>query len=158
MLRITLKAAFLWFALTSAGWTQTMVDGSDARAVLDVARAYGSAALETLSNGDPNIIGRIDGIGYAVHFLNCTDNSTCGSLNFYTAFADVKPTLEQINAWNNGKRYGRAYLDSDLDAAVEMDVNLSFGVSRANLDSNFSIWRLVLTQFMDHIGLARPAP
>lgn len=157
MPRITISAVLIWLAMISSSWAQAIVDGSDPRIVLEVARGYGSAALETLSNGDPNIIGRIDGIGYAVHFLNCTNNTDCRSLNFYTAFADVKPTAEQINAWNSGKRYGRAYLDSDMDAAVEMDLNLRFGVTRANLDANFSIWRLVLTQYVAHIGLDGPA-
>lgn len=150
---ITLPALLLWLAMTGSGLAQAMIDGSDPRAILEIARGYGSAALETLSNGDPNIIGRIDGIGYAVHFLNCSNGSDCSSLNFYTAFADVKPTPDQINAWNATKRYGRAYLDRDLDAAVEMDVTIEFGVTRANLDANFAIWRLVLTQYMAHIGL-----
>lgn len=149
-----LRALGLWVLMTSAGLAQTLtVDGTDARAVLEVARAYGSAALETLPNGDPNIIGRIDGVGYAVHFLNCTANEGCSSLNFYTAFADVKPDLEQVNAWNSTKRYGRAYLDADRDAAIEMDINLEFGISRANLDSSFALWRLVMVQYMAHIGI-----
>lgn len=137
----------------SAARAQAIVDGSDTRPILEIARTYGSAALETLRNGDPNIIGRIDGIGYAVHFLGCENNSNCSSLNFYTAFAGIQPTLEQINSWNSSKRFGRAYLDVDGDAAVEMDVTLEFGVTRANLDASFAIWRLVLTQYMAHIGL-----
>lgn len=157
MIRISMKAIGVWLVLATSGFAQTLIDGSDARAVLELARGYGSAALETLNNGDPNIIGRIDGIGYAVHFLNCTNNSECGSLNFYSAFAGVKPSADHINAWNSSKRYGRAYLDADMDAAIEMDVNLSFGVTSANLDANFALWRLVLTQYVDHVGLARPA-
>lgn len=158
MHRIAIAALGAWLMVSSPAQAQLEINGSDPRAILELARGYGSAALETLSNGDPNIIGRIDGIGYAVHFVNCTNNSDCGSLNFYTAFAGVKPSLEQINEWNRTKRYGRAYLDSDLDAAIEMDVHLEFGVARANLDANFSIWRLVMTQFMTHVGLSRPSP
>lgn len=155
MIRISFKAALFWLVMSSASFAQSIIDGSDPRAVLELARGYGSAALETLNNGDPNIIGRIDGIGYAVHFLNCTNNSECGSLNFYSAFADVKPSAEQINAWNSSKRYGRAYLDADMDAAIEMDVNLSFGVTSANLDASFALWRLVLTQYVAHVGLGQ---
>lgn len=154
--KASLSAILVWLMLALPGWAQSMVEGNDPRVILEVARNYGSAALETLSNGDPNIIGRIDGIGYAVHFVNCTNNTDCQSLNFYTAFANVKPSLERINEWNSAKRYGRAYLDVDQDAAIEMDVNLAYGVARANLDANFSIWRLVITQYMAHIGLSVP--
>ena len=48
--------------------------------------------------------------------MNCTDNANCEDVNFYSGFLDNKPDLETINAWNRDKRFGKAYLDSDLDA------------------------------------------
>ena len=85
-------------------------------------------------------------------FLNCTAGNDCEDLNFYAGFAEFKPTMDAINAWNRNKRFGNAYLDSDLDAVIEFDVNLEYGVSRDNLDAAFGLWELVLQQFADHIG------
>ena len=43
--------------------------------------------------------------------------------------------METINAWNRDTRFGKAFLDEDLDAVIEFDVNLEHGVSRDNLDA-----------------------
>lgn len=142
---IALSAAF-------AVQAQTVIDGGQVDEILNLARGYGSAHLETQSNGDPKITGKIEGVTYQVFFMNCTDNKNCEDLNFYAGFLDNKPTLETINTWNRDKRFGKAYLDADLDAVVEFDVNLEHGVTRENLDAAFSIWALVLKQYTAHIG------
>ena len=112
----------------------------------------GSQPDEILNNGDPKIAGKIEGVGYQVYFMNCTDNKDCEDLNFYAGFLDNKQTLEAINAWNRDKRFGKAYLDSDLDAVIEFDLNLEHGVSQKNLDAAFSLWSLLLGQYTTYIG------
>jgi hypothetical protein len=67
-------------------------------------------------------------------------------------FLDLKPSLEVINDWNYNKRFSRAYLDPDKDACVEMDIDMVKGVSAEYLDSQFSLWNLILTQFAEHVG------
>lgn len=128
------------------------VDGSQVDEILNIARGYGSATLEAQTNGDPKISGKIDGVTYQVFFMNCTDNKNCEDLHFYAGFLDNKQTLEAINAWNRDKRFGKAYLDSDLDAVIEFDVNLEHGVAQKNLDAAFSLWSLVLDQYTTYIG------
>jgi len=131
---------------------QSMIDGSQVDEILNIARGYGSATLEAQSNGDPKISGKMEGVTYQVFFMNCTDNANCEDLNFYAGFLDNKQTLEAINAWNRDKRFGKAYLDSDLDAVIEFDINLEHGVSQKNLDSAFELWSLVLDQYTTYIG------
>ena len=131
---------------------QSIVDGNMVDEILNIARGYGSATLETQSNGDPKISGRVEGVTYQVFFMNCTDNASCEDLNFYAGFLDNKQTLDVINAWNRDKRFGKAYLDSDLDAVVEFDVNLEHGVTRENLDAAFGLWTLILDQYTTYIG------
>lgn len=131
---------------------QAIVDGTQVEEILNLARGYGAANLETQSNGDPKLAGKIEGVTYHVFFMNCTDNSNCEDINFYAGFLDNKPSLEMINDWNRDKRFGKAYLDSDLDAVIEFDVNLEYGVTRQNLDAAFSVWSLVLDQFTTYIG------
>jgi hypothetical protein len=151
-LRTVLFGAGLALAVSGPAAAQTVLDGSSVDEILNVAKGYGSATLDSQSNGDPKISGRIDGIPYQVYFMNCTDNTACQDVNFYAGFLDNKPDLETINAWNREKRFGKAYLDSDLDAVLEWDLNLEYGVTRENLDAAFSLWWLLLDQYTTYIG------
>jgi hypothetical protein len=149
--QLILGGAFLAATAVSAQ-AQTIITGAEVDEILNIARGYGSASLETQSNGDPRITGKVEGVTYQVYFMNCTNNTNCEDLNFYAGFLDNKQTLEVINAWNRDKRFGKAYLDADLDAVVEYDVNLERGVTRENLDAAFNLWTLILDQYTTYIG------
>jgi len=149
--QLMLGAAFVAATAVSAQ-AQTIIDGSQVDEILNIARGYGSATLEKQSNGDPRITGKVDGVTYQVYLMNCTNNTNCEDLNFYAGFLDNKQTLDVINAWNRDKRFGKAYLDSDLDAVIESDVNLEKGVTRENLDAAFNLWTLILEQYTTYIG------
>ena len=149
--QLMLGAAFVAATAVSAQ-AQTIIDGSQVDEILNIARGYGSATLEKQSNGDPRITGKVDGVTYQVYLMNCTNNTNCEDLNFYAGFLDNKQTLDVINAWNRDKRFGKAYLDSDLDAVIEYDVNLEKGVTRENLDAAFNLWTLILEQYTTYIG------
>lgn len=149
--------AGVMLALSSGVATaQALVDGTSIDEIANIARGYGSVSVETASSGNPMISGKIDGVSYYLFFRNCSEAHTdCEDLNFYAGFLDNKQSLDAINAWNRDKRFGRAYLDGDLDAVIEYDVNLEYGISRQNLDSSFGVWSLLLRQFSDHIGFQR---
>lgn len=131
--------------------TGTLIDGTDIESVVNIARDYGSATVGTQQSGQAKIIARIDGVNYVAFFQNCTAAHICDDLNLYAGFLDIKPSQDRINAWNASKRFGRAYIDPDGDAAIEMDINLKNGVSPANLSASFAIWRLILRQFLDYL-------
>lgn len=155
-LRASLAVVTLLALLSGNAVAQVLVDGTDPDEVAEVARGYGSVQMNSAANGNPMISGEIEGVSYYLFFRNCSDtHSDCEDLNFYAGFRDNKQTLDAINAWNRDKRFGKAYLDSDLDAVIEYDVNLEYGISRENLDSSFSIWSLILKQFADYIGFER---
>lgn len=154
-----MRALFLTAVLMSGGVAaaepQYVIDGSDVDAVVEIARNYGSATVERQASGQPKLAGRIDGINYAIYFQNCAQQSVCDDINLYAGFLDSKPTQDRINTWNKTKQFGRAYIDPDGDAALEMDINLKNGVTAANLSSGFAIWRLMLEQFTTYIGIKR---
>jgi hypothetical protein len=152
MLKSLILSGAMLLGTTLGAQAQTIVDGASVDEILNIARGYGSATLEKQSSGDPKISGKIEGVTYQVYFMNCTNNTDCEDLNFYAGFLDNKQTLEVINAWNRDKRFGKAYLDSDLDAVVEFDLNLVKGVTRDNLDAAFSLWSLILDQYTTYIG------
>jgi len=155
---MTLKASILGAVLllgttcSALAAGSTLIDGSDVDTILELARGYGNASLEKQDNGDPKIKGDIDGIVYAIYFMNCTAKTDCEDLNFYLGFLDLKPEPDVINAWNRDKRFGKAYIDNEGDAVVEMDLNLEHGVSKDNLDADLTVWQLVVQQFADHVG------
>ncbi len=141
-----------------AAETGTLIDGSDVEAVVNIARDYGSATVGMQQSGQAKIIARMDGVNYVAYFQNCSAARICDDLNLYAGFLDIKPSQERINAWNASKRFGRAYIDPDGDAAMEMDINLKNGVSPANLSASFAIWRLILRQFVGYLEPDMPAP
>ena len=143
-------------AATSA-LAQSIVDGSKVDEIVTIARGYGAATLESQGDGNPRIAGNIKGVPYYVFFMNCTDQAACEDINFYAGFANIKPTMDALNAWNRDKRFGNAYLDADLDAAIEYDVNLEYGVTRENLDAAFGVWSVLLEQYTEYVGY-KPAP
>lgn len=149
---VRLAALAVSVAMTLPVMAQEIVDGSDVEGILAIASSHGEATLEAQTDGSPRIAGRINGIGYQLFFMNCTDGTACEDLNFYAGFANLKPAVDSINDWNRNKRFGNAYLDSDLDAVIEFDVNLEFGVTRENLDAAFALWGLLMEQYAEHIG------
>ena len=150
-LKTLFLGAGLALALAGPAAAQT-VDGASVDEILTIAKTYGTATMGSQSNGDPKISGQIERIPYTLYFMNCTDNANCEDVNFYSGFLDNKPDLETINAWNRDKRFGKAYLDTDLDAVVEWDVNLEHGVTSENMDAAFALWWLILDQYTTYIG------
>ena len=157
MKRTCLSIALL-IGLTASGPAfSQMMDGSAVDGILGFARQYGTATLEAQADGQPRIAGETGGIPYQVFFLNCAAAGVCEDINFYAGFAGVKPTMDAMNAWNRDKRFGRAYLDSDLDAVIEYDINLEHGVSAENLNAAFALWSLLLGEFAGYVGYSPPA-
>ena len=154
-MRSALLAALLTVAAVPA-MGQELIDGGKVDEIVTLARGYGAATLEDQPGGNPRIAGNIKGVPYYVFFMNCVTAKPCEDLNFYAAFAGVKPAMDALNAWNRDKRFGNAYLDADLDAAIEFDVNLEHGVSRDNLDAAFSLWSVLLEQYTEYVGYKAP--
>jgi len=95
--------------------------------------------------GIPYIAAEHDGRTYQIYFFGCDEgvrNDNCSSVQFYSAFTTGKPfPLERINKWSTERRFGRAYVESDGDAAIEMDVNFaSTGMSRELFLDNLDLW------------------
>lgn len=147
---VTMGSA-LALAMTLSAQAQTLT-GAETDAIFQAAQTMGVATLDTQFNGDP-LINVVSGdIMYQIYFRNCTANANCEDLNFYAGFSQNRPSLELINTWNSDKRFGRAYLDEDGDAVVEMDIDLVQGVSMDYLVSQLEIWAQVVDAFGSHIG------
>ncbi|WP_349368124.1 YbjN domain-containing protein [Salinarimonas sp.] len=128
---------------------QSAIDGSDPQAILDLARGFGSAALETDPVGDPLLQGRIDGNVYSVYFYGCEKNAGCDTILFSAIWDVESSSLDAVNDFNKNAIFGRAYVDDEGDYVVEITVNLAHGVSRANLDDTFVVWSDLMREFAD---------
>ncbi|MBY6107138.1 YbjN domain-containing protein [Ferrimonas balearica] len=126
---------------------QALVDGTEPEAILELARGYGSAELETDSEGDPMITGRINGTQYVVYFYGCEAGQSCREVQFVAAWAGTDMDMEGVNRWNEETRYGKAYIDHEGDPVLEFTVNLYKGVTRANLDDTIDWWKVAMTAF-----------
>lgn len=129
-----------------------IVDGSDPSRIFHLARGYGSAEIGTDNRGDPKIDGRMHGVRYQIYFYGCTSGEKCNSVQFRAGFTqNQKQTIERMNEWNTTKRFGKAAIDKDGDATIELNINLRGGVCNANFDETISWWSTVLREFLDFI-------
>jgi hypothetical protein len=128
-----------------------VIDATDIDGILEIARGYGNARKTTDSEGDPEITGKLGGISYSVYFYGCVDHEDCTSIQFYAGWDSTDVTVDDINAWNQENRFARAYIDSDNNPVVEMDVNLDYGVTTDNLDDSFDLWRILSDDFRENV-------
>lgn len=142
----TVLAAILAAPAAHSGET---IDATDPARVLAAARDFGDASMTRDSMGDPLIEGHLDGKEYRLYFYDCSENRDCKSLMFFAAWEAGDLTDEAMADWNREKRFGKAYIDEDGRAAVEMNVTLHGGVTQANLGDTLDWWRLVLAEFPD---------
>jgi hypothetical protein len=134
-----------------------MVTAKDPQSIIKVLQDAGfQAKLAKSKDGDPMIESASSGSKFRVFFFNCTANSDCATVQFYTAYdtdTGKAPSLEKVNDWNRGQRFGRAYLDTEGDPAIEMDVDLDDGgMSQALFTDNLEFWTTIMAKFEQHIG------
>ncbi len=146
-------AAVVSTATPTPAYAQTLVDAANPQSVLQVARGWGSATLETDSRGKPKIKGRAKGHAYVIWFYGCQDGRNCQSIQLWSGYNKEGVSLKTINDWNRGKLFGSAHIDRDGDPILTYDVNLDNGVTRANFDDTFSLWiDVIVGDFKEHIG------
>jgi hypothetical protein len=141
-------------ALTAPAEAQT-VRGQDPGSLVRALQGAGyTAKLGTDKVGDPMITSGVSGTTFQIFFYNCTDHKECATVTFHSGYdLNSAPSLERMNEWNRGKRFGRAYLDKENDPILEMDVDLDDGgLSSALFIDNIEFWSSVLADFEKHVG------
>lgn len=135
----------------------TDLSGSEIVALLD-AHGY-QASLTTDGSGDPLVMGQADGLKFKVQTYDCNGSAPrrCRSLQFIAAFsldrAATDADVRAMNDYNRKKVYGRAFIDENGDAAVDMVINLNGGVLAGNLMDTVGTWKsFVLDVFVQHLG------
>lgn len=130
---------------------KAIVDATNPEVIVELARGFGSANLEVDSEGDPMIVGRINGTLYVIYFYGCEEGQSCREIQFAAAWADAEMDKDGVNLWNEETRYGKAYIDFEGDPVLEFTVNLFEGVTRANLEDTIDWWKVALTAFEERL-------
>lgn len=116
------------------------------------AKGY-KAEISTGSDGDPIVTSGADGSTFRVFFYTCRETPRCASVQFTAAFdLDEGLTYAKINEWNRNKRFGRAYLDDEMDPFVEMDVDFEHGATSEAVENVIDTWASVLPAYKDFVG------
>lgn len=152
MLRALTTCTALAIGLAHGAGAQTLIDSTDVDAIREMARGYGAANIVIEDNGDPTIVGRLDGVRYVILFYGCSNGANCRDIQFRARWETDGPIrLELLNAWNRDWRFGKTYVDNEGLLVLEFDVNLYGGVSQINLDDTLDWWRLTLATLTEEL-------
>jgi hypothetical protein len=139
-------------ALAQSGKVYTTISGPELVSVFQ--NAGFRATLSTDNVGDPMIESSSQGVNFRVYFYGCNsaEPKRCNSLEFRVGFdKGGSMRFEQMNTWNEDRRYGIAYLDDDMDPWLEMNALVQGGVTEANLAEHIEIWNDLMGRFLRHI-------
>ncbi len=79
---------------------------------------------------------------------------TDGDVSYLTYVDDISSDelgYEFLNQFNNEVKFGRAYIDSDGDIAIQMDRNATGGVSLDNVMSDIEVFTMLIAKFRTDI-------
>ena len=154
-----MKSKWLAVAALAAAWAvpaqSQMVRAQDPGSLVRALQQGGYAAkLGVDKVGDPMITSGVGGTTFQIFFYNCTKNKDCATVQFHSGYDLKTPvSLDKLNEWNRNKRFGRAFLDSENDPILEMDVDLDDGgISPLLFIDNIEFWTSILGNFERHIG------
>ncbi|EAU42237.1 hypothetical protein FP2506_05346 [Fulvimarina pelagi HTCC2506] len=125
----------------------SIVSTNEVDAIRELAEGYGDARVVELDNGDPAIVGDINGTAYQLFFLECEDGKDCGALNFYAIWDVPTVSVGALNVWNRTAPFNKAYLTEENRPVIEMNLPAEGGFVREQLDYIFSQWTIALAEF-----------
>ena len=150
-----LAGVFLLCTLSPA-WGEVVFSDVTPKQMRDVLGRAGLPAELQMAPEGPQIGSRIEKQPFNVFFFDCAGapDIHCREVQFYAGFLieGMFPTA-QINSWNGAHRFGRAYIDQDGNAALEMDVD-AVGTSETQLNDAVLWWKTLVPQFADFLKKA----
>ena len=127
--------------------TPSLIGADDTEAIRAIAEGYGEARIVELDNGDPEIVGDINGTTYQLFFLDCTEGKACEALNFYAVWDVQTVAVGTINLWNRTAPLNKAYLTEENRPVIEMSLPLAGGIAPDQLKYVLDQWTIALAEF-----------
>ncbi|MEL6479346.1 MAG: YbjN domain-containing protein [Pseudomonadota bacterium] len=143
---------------TAGGWAppeqpvptpEGLLDASDPQAITDIVARRGTGFWRRDGFRDPIITVETAGRTWRIEFYGCTEGRACTDLRLLA----IKPPGEEpfeaetIAEWNAERRFGKAWLDEDEQAVLEMNLVMAGGVTRQNFDLAIDWWLVALKAF-----------
>jgi len=112
------------------------------------------AEIDQTQSGDPVINGSFRGMRFRVFGHTCSGSpARCERLDFSAGFrTDGSVSKERINAFNRTWMFGKSYLSENGNAYIDFPVNMTSGVTEANMENNLRLWSDIMQTFADYIG------
>lgn len=149
-----LLAALFAFALAApqAATAQSLGTISGPQAAEVLAALGLSPELGRDRHGDPEIMFQQNGLTCRLNFFDCR-NDRCGSLQLEVGLDLEEGTTPQVvNQYNRRYRYGRAYLDEEMDPYLLYDFELPHARVGEYLESQLGIFGTLLEHFTEAFG------
>ncbi|HRD78423.1 MAG TPA: YbjN domain-containing protein [Hyphomicrobiaceae bacterium] len=138
-------------AQRSSGTPSGLIDGSAQSAIQSIARSFGKVEMTKTRDGNPLIRAESGKFKYVVFFSDCRDGR-CSNIQLIADFRRPDNFGErEMNDWNKKRAFGKAFINDDGLAVISLNLLLSGGVSRANLDGQFDLWSKLLKEFDDFL-------
>ncbi|HGY10055.1 MAG TPA: YbjN domain-containing protein [Oceanithermus profundus] len=152
----TITAALALLAPLAFAQSANVVHATDATQVAKVLTAAGyTFSLDRDEEGFPLFHLEIADGYKALLFFYDDDPGQPGyeSLQLYAAFStDEKVPLRRVNDWNYNYRFGKVYLDDELDPVIESDLDLAGGVQlEGTLQTFLANFEMVFQTFVDEV-------
>ncbi|TPM35058.1 YbjN domain-containing protein [Mesorhizobium sp. B2-3-4] len=147
---LLLSSGLMMTGAVSFAWADDteIITAPDPAAIVELAKGYGSAKLDKDDGGDPMVSGRLQGMKYVIYFYGCENHEKCKSMQFSSGYTDPF-TAEQANEWNKKYRWVKAF--SGDGSNFKMDVSFAGGITKANLDAQFSNWDSMTSNIKEFI-------
>jgi hypothetical protein len=126
-----------------------IITAPDPAVIVEIAKGFGSAKIDKDDNGDPMVSGRIQGLKYSVWFYGCENHEKCTSIQFAAGYSDDF-TAEQANEWNKKYRWVKSFAGDGSN--FRMDVSFRGGITRANLEEQFSNWDSMTSDIKEFVN------
>jgi hypothetical protein len=142
--------AFVFAAPLASAQAAGTISGPEALQVLkdlELSPEYGHD-----SQGDPQIMFQQNGLHCRMNFYDCR-KGRCSSLQVEVALdLDNGTTLRVMNEYNKTYRYGRMYLDEEMDPFLQFDFELPDSQVEAYLVSQLETFGNLLEHFTEAVG------
>lgn len=141
--------------LAAAGAAQARVlppGGVTADEVAAALREGGfKAELGKDDGGDPMITSALDGSSFKVLFYDCK-SGRCAAIQFTAGFdLDKGTSLSKVNMWNREYRFGRAWLDDEMDPYIQYDVDFEIGATTEAIGNVIQRWESLVPDFKKYV-------
>lgn len=121
---------------------------ADPAQINEIAKGFGSSSIDKDSTGDPMVTGRLQGMKYVIYFYGCEEGAKCKSIQFSAGYTDPF-TAAQANEWNKKFRWIKAYEGEGSN--FKMDVSFIGGITKANLEQQFSTWDSLISDIKEFL-------